>query len=1366
MDKKQVPPEKPDKDIRFEEPTFIDPLTGLFNQYYLHKFFPEEIEKAKLGNYPLTVFMVDLDGFKEVNDTYGHLSGDEVLKQLSAVIKKVVRQTDMIIRYAGDEFALLLPGADVNRSQALSNRLVSDVNQYVFKDKNGQEIHLTISVGIASYPLDTEDPGNLIDLADKALYLSKQKGKNRSSFTKEVTLDAISSLVAMDSFPCAKFIDRQNEIERLRQLFDTVVLHSGLLQVAFISGETGIGKTRLLSELNNYVRDKAELITSHASLAHMQDPYYLLVEGMNDYIEKNGGINSPKIYNIISSIPQEELLELSRIIPQLASLVKITAEAGLDDKKIRFLLFKGFLDLLLEINKTAAVAISLDDVQWADKASLELLRYLIKQEKNKSFFIFGAFTEEKAKAAAKDSNFLGFWEEVRFGDNFAHIKIDNFPLDYAFQMIEVIFPGIGERKDLCELIYDTTKGNPSFIEELLKSLVENAVVFYQDNRWQVKNDLSSEDIPMSLDEVIKKRLRNLDEETKEMIVQAAVIGENFSADLLQKIGGKDEGFMLELLNRAKKMRLVEEIGSKGTFGFINKNVQNILYNNELSDEERNQLHYKVGEAIAKEHGDNLYNVAGELAFHFSKAPHQYKAGEYNKALLEKTSQIFSPYEALEYLNKLATEVAVEEEKVAVILSDKMQKETLRFIRFLQAAVKNFHLYPPGVMRANAVKEAYSVLNIVFQETERITLGEFEKGLVINGKRIPPKEAEHANTDYFLNLMLEQNLKTVTFLKGIGQDEVEKFILFFSKSAEEVKDAGGWPEIIKKEGMRNTRVDEVRLVQLGGGYGKEFEQKKKIEDIMLMEFLLGKIEKTSVDKKAVISNMEADPKKFAQTIMDAAQEVLKAGKVTDELKAITSSLEKIKSEIFNKEGKEGGAPAGDDHAKDMARVILELKPALRNKVIRSQLNESKEKAVIENIVKTTPDEVIADMIAEEHKENKENILVTKSSLDNIVQDEARKKNILDKLKAELPKLNIDKENIGFLSGTVKWEDLSIDERINSIMRLPEKFYSSELAKIRTLLGELDSKHKNQELESFLYHLFVVSGQAEPGAHKDLVKTMTDFTKGPLLDEKIEVIPQEASRFDVFWKRLDIEVDPKIFSGILDILKEIIKEFAMKLSLAKNIALEATKPQVKKNCIFVIRVINALSKRYKWEESHNPQIHKLISDFITEVFDGKLLEVLLYQAINNPPHQKADFKDIFPLVGGKLVSILISPETEKNLAVGDSFREYIIRKEIADFLRNLGSPAVNVLQQELLKFKEVDSAIIELLGYLKSPELVDFLLPFVSSKNHSIRRAAILALGDIGGEKSIEAISRASEKEDDKKMRFLMKDLVRKMKLQQK
>ena len=1357
------------RDIRFEEPTFIDPLTGLFNQYYLYQFLPEELKKAKLARYPLAVLMIDLDGFKGINDSYGHLCGDDVLKQLSAILKNAVRKTDMVIRYAGDEFTILLPTADQNTASMLSKRFIQDVQKTVFKGKDGQELHLTISIGFSIFPTDGERIDELIELADRALYLSKQKGKNRVSYAKEVNIEAVSYMVAMDSFPCPKFIDRTEELDKLKYIFDAIVIKSNLLQVAFISGEMGRGKSRLLSEIGNYARERAAMIHCRASLSHMQDPYYLFANGITDYIQRTG-LDKPQLRLVFSQIPPEELDALSLLVVPLSGMAKGSIELEQEEGKRRFLLFKAFLDFLIELNKTQVIFLSFDDLQWADKASLELLHYLGQQEKTKRIFIASCYSLDKyTKTEKKEGLTLqDLLEEMKFEDNCTNIVLDNFSLEETKQMNSAIFPGLVAPEQFYETMYNATKGNPSFIEELLKLLVENGVVLYQDNRWQIKKDFEEKDMPTTIDDLIKKRIKNIDEETKEMIVQAAVAGDDFSVELLKKVGNKDEGFTLELLNRAKKMRLIDELEPKGKYGFINKNIQNMLYN-ELDEKTRNQLHYAVGNALIDQYKKHEYKMAGELAFHFGNASVGPEAAELRKQLSAKTHTLFNPSEMVGYLDQLAKEVMVEKDAHVVALSDIMQTEALRFVRALQSAIKNFQLYPPGSIRVRSLKEAYAALDPLWKESERLNLGEVERVLVINGKRITPKEVDRSNVEFFVSQMLEHNLKTISFIKGVTEQDLDKFLQYFSRPYQVIKDEGGWGEVVKKESLGGIKVDEVRFIQIGGP-AKAFEEKKRIEDIMLMEFLLGKIENESVDKNTVIDSLVREPKKFAQTIADASAEAVKAGPQEEEAKdggksiesqaeMIAKNIEKINSEIL------GDQPRGRNYAKNLAQVIMELDPDLRSKLIRSPSfrTDMRQHDIIDNVMKGTPKEVVADMIVEEYKEHQGNLLVARDFMNSVLKDSAKKEEVLAELETKLSNSNVSAQDIEFMTGQLSWEDLPAEKRIENLMKLPDEYYQTELDKIKELLEDLDAQQKKAELEKLLLHLITKASKLLPLAHKNLMLVLIDFVKRPLIAKDKTSLVSMEDRLNVFLKRAHIELDQKTFSDILEVFKGVIRESTNRIYPSKNIMLEIDKPEIKKYFSFTRQLFVMLASRQALEKEKNPTIYRLIGAFLNEITYTEFLETFIQAILNSPAKEKEEFRSVFPLIASKAIDALIRLEDRSAHMFGDSFREYVIRKSMADFLQELGEQAVNLFLDKCAVLKdEMSEPLIELLGYLKKPRGTELLVLLLRHNDLSMRRSALLALGDVGTEKAVEAITTFAQIEEDKKLRQLAKEQLARLK----
>jgi two-component system, cell cycle response regulator len=157
-----------------------DGLTTLYNQTYFRKFFEQEMKRAARQKYQVTLIILDVDNFKEINDSWGHLSGDHILSELGSLIKNNVREIDLTARYGGDEFALVLPYADQDEAIQVAERVRAAIVSHPFSQNNGSEtLRLTISIGIASFPTDGSTLEEVIRNADQALYLAKREGKNR-----------------------------------------------------------------------------------------------------------------------------------------------------------------------------------------------------------------------------------------------------------------------------------------------------------------------------------------------------------------------------------------------------------------------------------------------------------------------------------------------------------------------------------------------------------------------------------------------------------------------------------------------------------------------------------------------------------------------------------------------------------------------------------------------------------------------------------------------------------------------------------------------------------------------------------------------------------------------------------------------------------------------------------------------------------------------------------------------------------------------------------------------------------------------------------------------------------------------------------
>jgi two-component system cell cycle response regulator len=159
-----------------------DELTRLYNRRHLVQRLSEEVPRAKRYRLPLSCLLLDLDHFKRVNDTYGHPAGDAVLRQIASILRSSVRSVDVVGRYGGEEFLIILPQTGAEGARVLAERIRQRVEQEPF-DIGGQTIHCTTSIGLAAASDgEVPDADDLIAEADRALYHAKAMGRNRVSF--------------------------------------------------------------------------------------------------------------------------------------------------------------------------------------------------------------------------------------------------------------------------------------------------------------------------------------------------------------------------------------------------------------------------------------------------------------------------------------------------------------------------------------------------------------------------------------------------------------------------------------------------------------------------------------------------------------------------------------------------------------------------------------------------------------------------------------------------------------------------------------------------------------------------------------------------------------------------------------------------------------------------------------------------------------------------------------------------------------------------------------------------------------------------------------------------------------------------------
>ncbi|MBW1960086.1 MAG: diguanylate cyclase, partial [Deltaproteobacteria bacterium] len=157
-----------------------DGLTRLYNSRHFYNQMELEADRSNRYNHPLALLLLDIDLFKEYNDTYGHLQGDKVLQRIGKIIKSCLRKMDTAYRYGGEEFTILLPETTAEEAKTVAERIRAGIEKVKFSPVPGNETNITISVGVTEY-CKNEDLSEFVQRADRAMYLSKKNGRNRVS---------------------------------------------------------------------------------------------------------------------------------------------------------------------------------------------------------------------------------------------------------------------------------------------------------------------------------------------------------------------------------------------------------------------------------------------------------------------------------------------------------------------------------------------------------------------------------------------------------------------------------------------------------------------------------------------------------------------------------------------------------------------------------------------------------------------------------------------------------------------------------------------------------------------------------------------------------------------------------------------------------------------------------------------------------------------------------------------------------------------------------------------------------------------------------------------------------------------------------
>jgi len=443
------------------------------------------------------------------------------------------------------------------------------------------------------------------------------------------------------SAPPVAYVGRVEERAALEEALARA--RGGARQVLLLSGEPGIGKTRLSSYAAHRAHAEGVAVCWGACTEELAVPYEPWIEVCSQLVEH---------------VPQELLAahveshggELGRLARNLASTVKDLPERQPSDPETeRYLLFAAVAGFLAEVARSVPVCVVLDDLQWADGQSVALLKHVVRTVEQGALQLIVTYRDSDL---GKDHPLSGALADLRTVEGVQRIALHGLGVDEVALLMSAV---AGHELDeygleLATQIAAETDGNPFFVAEILRGLSESGALSFDEasGRWSVDRSAGIA-LPESVREVIERRVERLGEETQEVLRFAAVIGRAFELELLSAAAEVDEGRLLDRLEAAVAASVLSESAEHvGQFRFTHALINQTLYER-LGATRRARMHQQVAQALEELHGHDAGDRLSELALHWRLAAvsvDRAKAADYARRAGERALESLAPDEAV------------------------------------------------------------------------------------------------------------------------------------------------------------------------------------------------------------------------------------------------------------------------------------------------------------------------------------------------------------------------------------------------------------------------------------------------------------------------------------------------------------------------------------------------------------------------------------------------------------------------------------------------------------------------------------------------------------------------------------------------
>ncbi|MGD0625865.1 MAG: diguanylate cyclase [Thermodesulfobacteriota bacterium] len=795
---------------------FEDELTGVYNRRFLLNYFQHKVPWDALQDHPLSLIMMDVDHFKQINDTYGHDAGDQALVGVASLLKEVSADEILAVRYAGDEFMILMTHREKKAALQLGQNLLQRIHEQPLRigpnnQKNGA-LHLTLSMGVASAPEDAQTGKSLIQKADTALYYAKKAGRDRLANAGEIAPQEVFPKTALYQLEGEKIAGRKQQLALVSDFLTR--FSQGQNHFLIVEGSAGMGKSTFLETIHrNLAQNKMiRLAKVNGITPEILSPYYMttkiLVELLNQREDRGVGV--------FEKLNPKDIAYLSNILPQMEDLAKVQLED--DPKAIREGIFNTLLHFIPQVIESHPLVLLVDDLQYADGASLILLRQLMLGRQF-PLFICGTSTDPRQfKAEEQEVPLEGFYQA--YSQELDIHKISLPPLTAAdiTEHLQGVFPQVKVPQDFEKYLEQTTQGNPLFLGEILHNLVLDQKITLMGQQWVIE-PMEKDDLPKSLEAMINQKIATLDEESRRLLLQAATFGEGVSLSLLTGGSEKAEAEVLEFVDQAVAQGLLRsdfQLNDE-TIRFRSKRILEIA-DGAIQTDEKQKLHERIGNYKENLFRQRLLPSAAPLAYHYKRSTNQEKARTYEQFQARYTNKIFNSLEAVQY----SVERRVPPPGAPLDPISWAQVPTV--IRCWLTSLRNIRLYPPGsdpITAANRqLKEA---IDPILAKNETLTIFKVKQALMVNSQKMDVSEFKVV-AEELAKLMERVELQGVILHRGLSLQEVEVLLESLGRIKPKMITKDYWQRFPDEHQLPNVELKQVQYTIMVEGDGQARREK--------------------------------------------------------------------------------------------------------------------------------------------------------------------------------------------------------------------------------------------------------------------------------------------------------------------------------------------------------------------------------------------------------------------------------------------------------------------------------------------------------------------------------------------------------------